>query len=85
MDCDAYLLDDESVVVPQEVVQDEELAMLMPMLVLMSVLVDEDELQEVAWAVECQEVVEDLVVQLLLLMKKKLLAEILLSTMLWVE
>ena len=43
-------------VVPEEVVQDEGLLMLMPMLVLMSVVVDEDELQEVAWAVEYQEV-----------------------------
>ena len=34
-------------VVPEEVVQDEELLMLMQMLVLMSVLEDEDELQEV--------------------------------------
>ena len=51
----------------------------------MSMLVDEDELQEVAWAVGFQEVVEDLVVQLVLLMKKKLLAKILLSKMLWIE
>ena len=68
-----------------EVVQDEGLLMLMPMLVLMSVVVDEDELQEVVWAVEHQEVVEVLVVQLVLLMKKKLLSKILLLKMLWVE
>ena len=85
MDCDAHLLDDEFVVVPEEVVQDEELLMLMQMLMLMSVLEDEDELQEVRWAVECQEVLEDLAVQLVLLMKKKLLSKILLSKMLWVE
>ena len=70
--------------VPEEVVQDEELLMLMQMLVLMSVLVDEDELQEVAWAAGCQEGVEDLVVQLVLL-KKKLLSKILRSKMLWVK
>ena len=59
--------------------------MLMPMLMLMSVLVDEDELQEVAWAVEGQEVVEDEVVQLVLWKKKKVLSKILLLKMLWVE
>ena len=85
MDCDAYRLDDESVEVPEEGVLDEELSMLMPMQVLMSVVVDEDELQEVVWAVEFQEVVEVLVVQLVLLKMKKLQWMILLSTMLWVE
>ena len=55
-------------------------------LVLMSMLEDEDELQEIAWAVGCREVVEDQVGQLvLLLMKKKLLSRILLLKMLWVE
>ena len=71
--------------VPEEAVQDEELLMLTPMLMLMSVVVGEDELQEVVWAVEYQEVVEVLVVQLVLLMKKKLLSKILLLKMLWVE
>ena len=70
---------------PEEAEQDEGLLMLMPMLVLMSVFLDEDELQEVAWAVEYQEVVEDVVVQRVLLMKKKLLSTILLLKMLWVE
>ena len=46
---------------------------------------DEDELQEVAWALGCQEVVEDLVGQPVLLMKKKVLSKILLSKLLWVE
>ena len=85
MDCDAYLLDDESVEVPEAVVLDDELWMLMPMQVLMSMVVDEDELQEVVWAVEHQEVVEVLVVQLGLLMTKKLRSKILLLKMLWAE
>ena len=85
MDYDVCLLGDEFVVVPEVVVQDKELLMLMLMLVLMSVLEDEDELQEVVGAVECQEVVEGQVVELVLLMKKKLLLKILLSKLLWIQ
>ena len=66
MDSDVCLLDDEFVAVPEVDVQDEGLLMLMQMLALMSVLEDEDELQEVAWAVGCHVVVEDQVVQVLL-------------------
>ena len=78
MDCDAYQLDDVFVVVLEAVLQDEQLLMLMPMLVLMSMAGVEDELQEVVWAMEYQEVVEGLVVQLLALMKKKVRAKLLL-------
>ena len=75
LDSDVCLLDDEFVA---------GVLMLMQMLVLISVLEDEGELQEVAGAVGCPVVVEDEVVQMVLSMKK-LLLKILLSKMLWVR
>ena len=66
------------------VVQDEELLMLMQMLASMSVLEEEDELQEVVLEVGCLVVVEGQVVQMLSWMKK-LLSQILLLKMLWAK